>query len=93
MFIAVLNVGFHLHGCHSLKEKRQRLRGLRDKFGALRHVAVCEGADNNNWQDAEWSFVCASNQKTMAESTISAIVEHCAHGLDAELVHRHIEWL
>ncbi|MEE4283615.1 MAG: DUF503 family protein [Pseudomonadales bacterium] len=45
MNIACLTIVFHLHGCQSLKDKRQRLAGLRDRFGKQTQVAVCESAD------------------------------------------------
>ena len=35
LHIAVLRLRFHLEGCGSLKDKRQRLCGLRDRFGRL----------------------------------------------------------
>ena len=57
MQIGVLRVSFVLPGCRSLKEKRQRLGGLRERYGRQVNVAVCE----SNFQDihdrAEWTFV------------------------------------
>ncbi|MFK7916113.1 MAG: DUF503 family protein, partial [Pseudomonadales bacterium] len=42
MKTVALQVRFVLHGCRSLKDKRKRLRGLRDRFGKQTGLAVCE---------------------------------------------------
>ena len=42
MHLGVLTLDLHLEGCQSLKEKRARTRGVRDRFGRLSQVAVCE---------------------------------------------------
>ena len=33
MSIGVLTVDFYVSGCRSLKEKRQRLNGIRERYG------------------------------------------------------------
>jgi uncharacterized protein YlxP (DUF503 family) len=40
--VRLLTVNFYLGGCRSLKEKRQRLKGMRERFGRTFNVAVCE---------------------------------------------------
>lgn len=93
MFIGILQIKFYLHGCFSLKEKRQRLRGLRDKFGTIKNMAVCEISQCDSWNHAVWSFVCVSNDKALIESSLSKVVEHCAHKVDAELTEHTIDWV
>ncbi len=93
MFIARLQTTFRLHGCSSLKDKRHRLSGLRDKFGSIKNIAVCENGANDALQFGNWSFVCTCNDKALIESSFSKILEHCAHNIDAELVEHSIEWL
>ena len=44
MIVGLLELEFHIPGCKSLKEKRGRLAGMRDRFGRLTNVAVCESA-------------------------------------------------
>ncbi|MFH1038612.1 MAG: DUF503 domain-containing protein [PVC group bacterium] len=66
MKIRLLVVDFHLPGCRSLKEKRQRIRGIRDRFGKQVNLAVCESGYQDDHQRAQWSFVAvASDQKTV----------------------------
>ena len=35
MNVRLMTIDFHLGGCRSLKEKRQRLKGMRERFGKL----------------------------------------------------------
>ncbi|MFL0808963.1 MAG: DUF503 domain-containing protein [Agarilytica sp.] len=93
MHIALLRLSFYLHGCSSLKEKRGRLSGLRDKFGAHKHIAVCEADDQDSWQKAKWNFVVIGLEKGMIDSSFNKIIDHCQHQVDAELIDQQIEWL
>ncbi|WP_086932442.1 DUF503 domain-containing protein [Agarilytica rhodophyticola] len=93
MFIAILEIKFYLHGCLSLKEKRHRIGGLRDKYGSNKNLAVCESGTLDSKQRAELSFVCAANDKKTVESILSKIIDYCESSIDAELTHHKIEWV
>jgi uncharacterized protein YlxP (DUF503 family) len=85
MLIGLLRVSFVLPGCRSLKEKRQRLGGLRERFGRQVNVAVCE----SNFQDihdrAEWSFVAAALTSRLIEQTLSDIEQRIVETVDANV--------
>ncbi|MFL0799820.1 MAG: DUF503 domain-containing protein [Agarilytica sp.] len=93
MFIGLLQIRFLLHGCASLKEKRSRLSGLRDRFGTVKNMAVCESDDMDAWQQACWSFVCTSTDKRLIEATLNKVIDHCTHNVDAEISDHSLEWL
>ena len=52
MNAGLLSINFHLGGCRSLKEKRQRLSGIRDRYGRPANVAVCESDFQDSHQRA-----------------------------------------
>ena len=85
MLIGLLRVSLVLPGCRSLKEKRQRLGGLRERFGRQVNVAVCE----SNFQDvhdrAEWSFVAAALTSRLVEQTLSEIEQRIVETVDANV--------
>ena len=85
MLIGMLRVSFVLPGCRSLKEKRQRLGGLRERFGRQVNVAVCE----SNFQDihdrAEWSFVAAALTSRLVEQILSDIEQRIVETVDANV--------
>ena len=86
MNVRVLTVDFFLGGCRSLKEKRQRLKGMKDRFGRAPNVAVCESGFQDVHQRAQWSFIAASANGDVAERTLSEILQSIQLSVDAELV-------
>lgn len=93
MHLAILNAEFYLHGCQSLKEKRRRLAGLKDKFGKHVNVAVCESDRQDRWQESQWTFAIMALNKQMIEKQASSIENHCRTQLDAELCSIYLEWI
>jgi uncharacterized protein YlxP (DUF503 family) len=91
--VAVLQVDFLLRGCRSLKEKRQRLKGIREKYGRSANVAVCESAHQDTHHRAQWSFVAAASSPEVVERTLTEIERSLQLGVDAELVSAQREWL
>ena len=93
MIIGLLTVSFYLPGCSSLKEKRHRLAGLRDRYGKTNTIAVCESDLADQWQSSQFSFICIAREKKQVESSLAKIVNHCQTSLDAQLLDHGIEWL
>lgn len=91
MRIGVLSLRLRLEGCSSLKEKRQRLNGLRDRFGRLPAVAVCESDLADSRQQAEWSFVCAGNDAANVTRKLDGIEKFVLENVDADIVDRQFE--
>ena len=85
MQIGVLRIEFLLPGCRSLKEKRQRLGGLRERYGRQVNVAVCE----TNFQDihdrAEWTFVAVGQTLRLIDQTLAEIEQRIVETVDATI--------
>lgn len=81
-----MTVDFHLGGCRSLKEKRQRLKGMRERFGKSPNVAVCESDYQDVHQRAQWSFVATAASGDIAERSLSEILSSIEYSVDAELI-------
>ena len=86
MNVRLLTVDFYLGGCRSLKEKRQRLKGMRERFGRNPSVAVCESDYQDAHQRAQWSFVATAANGDTAEKTLSEILQSIQFSVDAELI-------
>lgn len=85
MEIVMMVVDFHLSGCRSLKEKRHRLSGIRDRFGKERSVAVCESDYHDLHQQAQWSFVAIGVSRRKVEQTLAAIELSLQTDIDAAI--------
>lgn len=86
MHIGVLTLRFMLHGCRSLKEKRQRLSGLRDRFGKSVTVAVCESAYQDSHQHAEWTFVAVGQTVKLVDQMLGEIEQKVYDYTDAAVI-------
>lgn len=92
MRIALLILEFHLQGCCSLKQKRQRLLGLRDRFGKLPLVAVIESDHADLLDRAQWSFVVLGANRVLIEKQIQLLINGALE-VDAEICEQQVEWL
>jgi uncharacterized protein len=89
----MLEIEFRLAGCRSLKEKRQRLNGLRERFGRAYNVAVSEVAHQDLLQRACWAFVAAAADRTVVERALTEIEHNLQQSVDAEVVRVERRWL
>ena len=86
MHIAILTLTFSLPGCGSLKEKRQRMGGLHERFGRSPSVAVCESGERDQHDASEWTFVVVGLSKREVESQCSQIEEKIERTVDARVM-------
>lgn len=86
MHIAVLVMKVSLPGCASLKEKRQRMGGLHERFGRNPAIAVCESGDHDLLEASEWSFVVAANERQKVESLCSEIEDKVQRTVDGRVM-------
>jgi len=93
LHIALLSLDFHLEGCASLKDKRQRLQGLRDRFGRQPNLAVCETDGQDSLERAEWSFVAAGGSRQLIDRLIAEVESFVAESVDARVIGRRLESL
>lgn len=93
MVIGILTIGLLLPGCNSLKQKRQQLRSVKDRFGHMINIAVCEFDHQDQWQHASLAFICTATDKRVAESQLAKIKDYCATSIDAQLISDNVEWL
>jgi uncharacterized protein YlxP (DUF503 family) len=70
VIVGVTTWELHLEGCHSLKDKRHILRGLKDRLRARLNVAVAETDHNDLWQRAELTVCTVSNERAHAEDVL-----------------------
>ena len=92
MIIGLLTLEFHLEGCTSLKERRGRLSGLRQRFGRLPQIAVCEVPGENS-RHACWQFLAMAHSRPRVEQLLDPITQAAATEVDATLLDVQMEWL
>ncbi|MFT4929838.1 MAG: hypothetical protein ACI8WB_005973, partial [Phenylobacterium sp.] len=93
MNLKMLTLDFQLPGCCSLKEKRQLLGGLKDRFGKMSNIAVTESAHHDQHQLSQWCFVAAGVDAIQLEKILTNIETHANTQLDAVIIDCQRQWL
>lgn len=93
MHIALLTMTFQLPACESLKEKRGRLRGMKDRFGKLSNLAVSETGFHDVLDRAQWSFLSIGSDRAQIDQIFSSVELYASTELDAVVTDVHREWL
>ena len=83
----MLTLDFQLPGCRSLKDKRHRLRGLKDRFGKTGNLAVTESDYHDHHQLAQWSFVAIGRDSQGLDKLLDGVENYGHSQLDANIVH------
>lgn len=89
----LLRIQLHFPGCRSLKEKRQRLRGLRSRLGQTANLAVCESGHQNAHQRSEWSIIAIATESAAVDRTLTQAERLLEQTLDAQLTGAQRQWL
>ena len=96
MPIAHLQIELRIEGAHSLKDKRQVLRSLKDKLRQGFNVAVAEVDQSNLWQRATISAVSVSDSRdylTGLMEQVERAATRIANDNGAEVVDSYCELL
>lgn len=86
MRIVILTMSFSLPGCRSLKEKRQRMGGIHERYGRQPAVAVCESGERERIDASEWSFVVVGISAQDVESLCSEIEDRIQRTVEARVM-------
>ncbi|WP_148254766.1 DUF503 domain-containing protein [Aidingimonas lacisalsi] len=86
MHLTVLTLTISMPGCRSLKEKRQRMGGLHERFGRNPAVAVCESGGHDRLDLSEWTFVVTGNERRNVEAIVSEIEDKIQRTVDGRLI-------
>jgi hypothetical protein len=91
--IGVVNLELVLNDSHSLKDKRQVVKGLKDRLRNKFNVAVAEIDYQDVWQRALVSAVTISSDHRNAEQILQSVENEAALILGPALVSAAVEWL
>lgn len=90
--IVLLRVRFHLDGCQSLKERRRRLGGLRQRLGRETGVALCEHPGDDPTESV-WSILVLASTRRGATELLDRIERDLESRVDAVVQDMDREWL
>ncbi len=91
--IGVLTLELRIEHSHSLKDKRQVVRSLKDRLRAKFNIAAAEIDGQDSWQHAVVGVVTLSNDRGHVEQMLQSVEREAAHLLGGSLVGSDIELL
>jgi hypothetical protein len=91
--VGVLTFELRLEHSHSLKDKRQVVKGLKDRLRARFNVAVAEIGEQEMWQRAIVAAVTISSDQKTAEEALQRVEEDASGILGPMLVRSEVEWM
>ncbi len=94
--IAYLTLEIRIEGAHSLKDKRQVMRSLKDKLRAHFNIAVAELDSTGLWQRATLGVVSISDSRDYLEGLMHSVEREAtrvANNTGGEVVDSFLEFL
>jgi uncharacterized protein YlxP (DUF503 family) len=94
--IAILTLELRIEGAHSLKDKRQVLRSLKDKLRVSFNVAVAELDQSDLWQRATLGVVSISESKDYLQGLMENVeraANRIANNAGGEIVDSFVNYL
>lgn len=92
MSVGILRLSFRLPDCHSLKEKRSRIKPVIARLHREFNVSAAEVDDQDLWQSCGLLVACASGSGRQAEIVLTrALQDFEAHWTDLMLTNEQIE--
>ncbi len=91
--IGILRLELRIEHSHSLKDKRQVVRSLKDRLRQRFNVSVAETDGQETWQRATVTVVTVSGERAYAEEALALVEADAATQLGPMLVGAEIEFL
>lgn len=92
MVIGFLCLDIYLPYCHSLKEKRRRLKSINDRFKNKYNVAFAELDYQNKWQRTRIGMVSLNTKKKVVDSLFNKIIKESEDKIDGEIIDYQISY-
>ena len=91
MSVGLLTLELHIPDAHSLKEKRQVLRSLKDKLRRQFNVAIAELDHQDVWQRSVLGIVTLSNEDRHVRETLQKVLDEADRELGSLLIGQTVE--
>lgn len=74
MSIGILTLTLYLPECHSLKEKRGRIKPILARLHKEFNISVIESDHQDVWQSCQLTIACAALDRTSAEKVLQNVI-------------------
>lgn len=92
MIIGLLQIDLYLPFSHSLKDKRKRIKGLKDRLHVRYNVSYAELDFQDKWQRARIGLVAINNRRAVVDSLFQKILRDIEENLEGEITSARFEY-
>ncbi len=93
MVIGVCRVELHLPDRHSLKEKRQVVKSLKDRIRREFNVSIAEVGDQDLWQRAVLAAACVGTDRAYVNGVLDRLLRMVEREDGVEIVRSELEFV
>jgi hypothetical protein len=94
MSVGILTLTLYLPDCHSLKDKRRRIKPILARLHKEFNISVIEVDHHDVWQSCQLMVACAASEGRGAEKTLTQVLQfYESHWPDCPLTDENIEIL
>ena len=94
MSVGILTLTIYLPACHSLKDKRQRIKPILARLHKEFNISIVEYDHHDVWQTCQLLITCAAREGKYAEITLNQVIHFYEnHWPDLPLTDESIEIL
>ena len=91
MIVGTMKIRAVFRDAHSLKDKRQVLKGFKDRVHGKFNVAIAEVEDEDAWQSGEIGIATVANDSRFVNSVLSQVADYARGCPGMEMVDHTIE--
>ena len=84
--VGLLTLELHITHSHSLKDKRQVLRGLKDRLRGRFNISIAEVGFQDTWKRSLVGVVTVSGEQSRAQETLDRAEEEAVRLLGDDLI-------
>ncbi|MCJ7509093.1 MAG: DUF503 domain-containing protein [candidate division Zixibacteria bacterium] len=93
MVVGICRIELHIPESRSLKDKRQVIKGIKDKIRNKFNVSIAEIGNNDLWQRASLGVSIISNDKKFATQVLCLVVDKINQENGAVILDHNIEFV
>ena len=91
--IVYIEVSLQIPHAQSLKDKRQCIKGVKERLHSGFNASVAEIAAQDSWQRAVFGVVMIASDKSYLQSQVSQVENYLSTLADLVLLDTQIQWL
>ncbi len=93
MVVGVCTLELHLSFCHSLKDKRRIIKGLKDRLRGRHNISLAEVDGQDTWQRSVIAIAAVADSRPPLETLFQVILSEVESHIPGDVTGSGVEYL